>query len=204
MVNPPLNFTLEKRIKADHPFLTQEKGLDIKIINKFGLGYCFKGMMAGRIVIPIHNVKGEIVAYAGRAVKQHDEESRGKYIFPSGFFKSVELFNFHQVAGKKKLLREYGLIIVEGFFDAIKLVSLNYPNVVALMGSTLSETQEKLIFSLTDKILLFLDNDEAGIKATQEIHQRLLHKAFVKIAQYPAGEKFQPEDFSKEELQGLL
>jgi len=105
---------------------------------------------------------------------------------------------------QEKAAQEYGLIIVEGFFDAIKLVSLNYPNVVALMGSTMSEVQEKLILSSLIKFLLFLDNDETGIKATQEIHQRLLHKAFVKIAHYPAGEKYQPEDFSKEELQGLL
>ncbi len=96
--NLPLNFTLEKRIKVDHPFLTSEKGLDPKIIKKFGLGYCFKGMMAGRVVIPIHNIEGKIVAYAGRAIKKHDQETRGKYLFPSGFTKSVELFNYHRVA----------------------------------------------------------------------------------------------------------
>jgi len=51
LANVPLNFTLDKRIKPDHPFLLNQKGLDLKTINKFGLGYCFKGMMAGRIVI---------------------------------------------------------------------------------------------------------------------------------------------------------
>jgi len=181
-VNPVLNFTLEKRIKANHQFLTENKGLDDKIIKKFGLGYCFKGMMAGRIVIPIHNAKGELVAYAGRAVKKSDEETRGKYLLPSGFAKSVEVFNFHRVATKKKLLREYGLIVVEGFFDAIKLSALGYENVVALMGITMSEVQEKLILSLTDKLLLFLDNDNAGIEATRNIGRKLINKAFIKIA----------------------
>jgi 5S rRNA maturation endonuclease (ribonuclease M5) len=202
--NLPLDFTLEKRIKPDHPFLTSEKGLDMKIIKKFGLGYCFKGMMAGRVVIPIHNVEGKIVAYAGRAIKKHDQETRGKYLFPSGFTKSVELFNYHRVASKNKLLREYGVIVVEGFFDAIKLTALGYPNVVALMGWSLSEIQEKLLLSLTNKILLFLDNDEAGIEATEKTRQSLIHKAFIKIARYPDGEKTQPEDFSQDELKTIL
>lgn len=204
LVNPPLNFTLEKRIKPDHPFLTQEKGLDLKIIKKFGLGYCFKGMMAGRVVIPIHNVKGEIVAYAGRAIKKHDEEKRGKYLLPSGFHKAIELFNFYRVANKNKLVREYGVIVVEGFFDAIKLTEAGYHNVIALMGSNLSEVQGNLILSLTDKILLFLDNDEAGIEATETIKQKLIHKAFIRIAQYPEDEKWQPEQFSKEDLKSIL
>lgn len=202
--NLPLDFTLEKRIKADHPFLTSEKGLDMKIIKKFGLGYCFKGMMAGRVVIPIHDADGRIVGYAGRAIKKQDEEKRGKYLLPSGFIKSVELFNYHRVAAKNKLLREYGLIVVEGFFDAIKLTALGYPNVTALMGSSLSDTQEKLLLSLTNKLLLFLDNDEAGIEATEKIHQKLIHKAFIKIAKYPYGEKTQPEDFGQEELKAIL
>ncbi len=202
--NLPLDFTLEKRIKPDHPFLTSEKGLDVKIIKKFGLGYCFKGMMAGRVVIPIHNVEGKIVAYAGRALKKRDQETRGKYLFPSGFTKSVELFNYHRVASKNKLLREYGLIVVEGFFDAIKLTALGFPNVVGLMGWSLSEIQEKLLLLLTNKILLFLDNDEAGIEATEKIRQSLIHKAFIKIAQYPTEEKTQPEDFSQEELKTIL
>jgi len=204
IVNPVLDFTLEKRIKLDHQFLTENKELDIKVIKKFGLGYCFKGMMAGRIVIPIHNAKGELVAYAGRAVKKSDEETRGKYLLPSGFVKSVELFNLHRVASKKKLLREYGVIVVEGFFDAIKLSSLGYENVVCLMGSSMSDVQEKMILQLTDKLLLFLDNDDAGIEATRNIGRKLIHKAFIKIAKYPQGDKSQPEEFCKEELKAIL
>ncbi len=107
-------------------------------------------------------------------------------------------------ASKNKLLREYGIILVEGFFDAIKLSILGYPNVVALMGSSLSDTQEKLILSLAEKILLFLDNDETGIEATNQIKERLINRAFIKVVRYPTGDKYQPEDFSKEDLQTLL
>ncbi len=72
------------------------------------------------------------------------------------------------------------------------------------MGSTLSEMQENLILSMADKLLLFLDNDEAGVEATETIKQKLIHQAFIKIAQYPEGEKCQPEQFDKEELKSIL
>ena len=201
--NQPLDFTLESRIKKDHPFLTDEKGLPLEFVQEFGLGWCKTGLMAGRIVIPIHNADGELVAYAGRALTQADEERRGKYLFPSGFNKALELWNYHQVLSKKKLLREKGLVVVEGFFDAMKLILHGFPNVVALMGWSLSEHQEQLILSVTDKIALFLDNDDTGKEATKKIHKRLIHHAFIKVVPY-LPDKAEPEDFSKEELIQVL
>ncbi len=65
--NPPLKFKLDK-LQREHPYLTNERGLTLETIIDFGLGYFVgdKGLMVGRVVIPIHNVKGELVAYAGR------------------------------------------------------------------------------------------------------------------------------------------
>jgi DNA primase len=203
--NEPLTFSLENRIKKDHPFLLEEKGLPIEFIKKFGLGWCKAGLMAGRIVIPIHNTTGELIAYAGRALTDADEERRGKYLFPTGFNKSLELWNYHRVLAKKKLIRDRGLIVVEGFFDAIKLILNGFSNVVALMGWSMSEQQEELILSITDKIAIFLDNDDAGKEATKKIHKRLIYKAFIKVVPYPDDEsKTQPEDFDKKELTNLL
>jgi DNA primase len=54
-----------KDLDRQHPYLT-ERGLTMETIIDFALGYCAKGMMAGRIAIPIHNVEGKVVAYAGR------------------------------------------------------------------------------------------------------------------------------------------
>ena len=63
--NVPLKFRLDK-LERSHPYLTEQRGLTPETIVDFGIGYCSKGMMADRIAIPIHNVKGEVVAYAGR------------------------------------------------------------------------------------------------------------------------------------------
>src|SRR5579884_3581281 len=62
--NKPLKFRLDK-LDREHPYL-KERGLAHETIVDFGIGFCAKGTMADRIAIPIHNVNGEVMAYAGR------------------------------------------------------------------------------------------------------------------------------------------
>ena len=91
----------------------EQRGLTLETIIDFGLGFCSKGMMADRIAIPIQNVKGEVVAYAGRFPGEPAEDTP-KYKLPQGFRKSQELYNIDRA------IKEQGhaLVIVEGFFDA--------------------------------------------------------------------------------------
>jgi len=91
--NKPLGFTLQN-LDTRHAYLS-ERGLTPETVTEFGLGHCAKGSMSGRIVIPIHNAKGELVAYAGRWPGEPTEE-RPKYKLPAGFKKSAELFNLHR------------------------------------------------------------------------------------------------------------
>ena len=203
--NEPLSFSLEKKVKYDHPYLIEEKQFPLELVKKYGVGWCKTGLMAGRVVFPIHNVRGELVAYAGRALTEKDEQQRGKYLFPSGFNKSLELWNFHRVKDKNKLVRDFGLIVVEGFTDALRLIQYGFENVVALMGWSMSPEQNKSIFSITDKICLFLDHDKTGIEATKKIHKELIHQLFIKVAFYPEDPtKTQPEHFNKQELVQIL
>src|SRR3712207_134942 len=106
----------------------------------FGLGYCARGLMAGRVCIPIQNWEGYTVAYAGRWVGPEEDlpEGKGKYELPSGFRKELELFNLHRVLDCKHL------VVVEGFFGAIRLHGLRFP-AVALMGTSISEAQLELL-----------------------------------------------------------
>jgi len=71
------------------------------------------------------------------------------------------------------------------------------------MDWSMSEHQEQLILSVTDKIVLFLDNDETGREATKKIHKRLIHYAFIKVIPY-LPDKTQPEHLNKEELKQIL
>src|ERR1019366_4355793 len=143
--NKPLKFRLDK-LERTHPYLA-ERGLTLETIVDFGVGYCAKGMMAERIAIPINNPEGAVVAYAGRFPGEPDEGTP-KYKLPQGFRKSLELYNIDRAI---KEPADKPLVIVEGFFDCMKLHQSGYRKVVALMGSTMSAGQEELVRRHTDR-----------------------------------------------------
>jgi DNA primase len=198
--NAPLKFRLDK-LERSHPYLA-ERGLTLETIVDFGLGFCSKGMMADRIAIPIHNVKGEVVAYSGRFPGEPTEDIP-KYKLPQGFRKSQELFNIDRVV---KEPADKPLIIVEGFFDAIKLHQHGCRKVVALMGSTMSATQEELIRQNTkpaDHIIIMLDENEAGRAGRDDIACRLSKFCFVRVHEFDQPD-MEPEHLSAEQVQQLF
>jgi DNA primase len=198
--NKPLKFRLDK-LEREHPYLI-EHGLTFETIVDFGVGYCAKGMMAERIAIPIHDSEGNVVAYAGRWPGE-PEEGTPKYKLPQGFRKSLELFNFDRAI---KEGAESPLIIVEGFFDCMKLHQHGCKKVVALMGSTLSAAQEELIRKVTDhksQIIVMLDEDEAGRAGREDIAVRLSKFSFVRIHAFEK-ENQQPDNLSAEEVAALF
>ena len=198
--NAPLGFELSS-LDTEHPYLKQ-RNLRADTIQMFGIGFCSTGSMAGRIVIPIHNVDGDIVAYAGRWPGDPPDETP-RYKLPTGFRKSAELFNLHRAIDESE---EQPLIVVEGFFDCMKLVENGYSRTVALMGSTLSPEQEQSLRKHTtpeSRIVLMLDEDEAGQAARAEIVQRLAVDRFVKIVRLPEH-AFQPDELSADEIAELI
>jgi DNA primase len=198
--NKPLKFRLEK-LEREHPYLT-ERGLTVETIIDFGAGYCTKGVMAGRSAIPIHNPNGEVVAYAGRHPGEPAEDTP-KYKLPPGFRKSLELFNIDRAIKESP---DAPLVIVEGFFDCMKLHQEGYRKAVALMGSTMSEAQEDLIRVHTNgnsQVIVMLDEDEAGSAGREDIAGRLSKFCFVKVHEFDTPGT-QPEDLSAEELHSVL
>ena len=197
--NTPLKFRLD-HLDGKHPYLT-ERGLTPETIVDFGLGHCAKGMMAGRIAIPIHNVEGKVVAYAGRWPGE-PADGTPKYKLPPGFRKSLELFNLDRACKEHS---DKPLIIVEGFFDCIKLWQLGVKRVVALMGSTLSVAQAELIRKHTDsrsQVIVMLDEDDAGRAGREDIVQRLAPWLFIKTHIFEQADQ-QPEHLSAAEALDL-
>jgi 5S rRNA maturation endonuclease (ribonuclease M5) len=189
---PRLPFAL--RLSGWHQYLEQ-RGVDPQTAEQFGVGYYTGGgFLKGRIVFPIHNAGGELVAYAGRAVNGGEP----RYLFPGGFRKSQVIFNFHRaLAGAKASAAQ--VIVVEGFFDCLKVHQAGYPNVVALMGTSLSQLQWKLLETRFREVILMLDGDAAGQRATQALSSRW---PAVCVARMPAG--CQPDQLSPGEIQGIL
>jgi DNA primase len=189
--NRPLSFTLGG-VDPGHRYL-MERGITREKAEFFGVGFFpGKGSMQGRVVIPIHNAAGELVAYVGRAI----DGAEPKYKFPSGFHKALVLYNLYRLAEQGETV-----IVVEGFFGAIWLHQCGFPNVVALMGWSMSEEQEALLARFR-RVALLLDGDAAGREGSAEIVGRLVHKVFVKAIDLPDAK--QPDHLSQEELQRLL
>ena len=189
--NKPLGFAL-KGIDPGHPYLAA-RGISRETAEAFGVGFFpGKGSMAGRCVIPIADRGGELVAYAGRSI----DNTEPRYKFPAGFRKSRELFNLHRVKG------ELRVVVVEGFFDCMKVSQAGYP-CVALMGSALSGTQDDLIAEYFAEVVLMLDGDEAGRRATDEICDRLQNIVF-RVATVELGAGVQPDQLSSEEISRML
>jgi DNA primase len=164
MGNRPLPFTL-KGIDYSHPYLG-DRGITEETAKHFGVGFFpGKGCMEGRIVIPIHNEDGILVAYAARALAQ----SAPKYQFPVLFRKSLVLFNLHRA-----ITHGGTVIVVEGFFDCLKVHQAGLPGVVALMGCSLSSHQEQLLQRHFREVILLLDGDKAGRTAGAAIAGRLV------------------------------
>jgi DNA primase len=191
--NKRLSFEL-RGIYHGHSYLTG-RGISTETAEHFGTGiFSGKGSMSGRCVIPIHNERGELMAYAGRSI----DGSEPRYKLPAGFRKSQEVYNLHRAIQTD----QKGFIVVEGFFDCMKVHQAGYPFVVALMGSSLSGEQERLLVENASMVLLMLDGDEAGRKATEEIMIRLGRQVWVKSVRVPDNK--QPDQMTDGELEELL
>jgi DNA primase len=189
----PLRFTL-RPIDSGHPYL-KERGIHAETAAHFGAGYyAGPGLLSGRVVIPIHNERGQLVAYAGRSIAETDP----KYRLPGGFAKSRVLFNLHRALAQDQDV----VIVVEGFFDCMRVHQAGQACVVALMGCCLSAEPEKRLLERFRKIVLMLDGDLAGQHATRMIAGRLTHCSTISVVSLIGGQ--QPDRMSSEEIQRAL
>jgi DNA primase len=177
-VNPGLRFELANGDCA-HPYLL-ERAIQRATAAEFGVGFCSgNGVMQERIVIPIHNPRGKLVAYAGRTVNG----SGPKYKLPKGFHKGLEVYNVHRAA----TVGSDRVIVVEGYFDCRQVHQAGLGCVVALMGCALSGPQEALLRERFTSVLLMLDGDQAGREASRAIAAKLSSRCSVGVVRVPDG-----------------
>ena len=189
----PLGFAL-RTIDPTHPFLAA-RGIEIATAQEFGIGfYGGSGIFSGQLVIPIHNQRGELVAYCGRAL----DCAQPRYRFPCGFSKSEILFNFHRAAAWGRQT----VVLVEGFFDCLKLHQAGVCSVVALMGAALYPSQQRLLLERFRRVILMLDGDDAGRRATTAIAARLQPHASVRVIHLP--DAVQPDQLSTQAIRHFL
>lgn len=149
--------------------LLLKKNYDIKKLLDLGLVNSVNGktydMFTRRITFPLWDKDGNIVGFSARVYRNEKDVSKYMNSRESKLFKKGEtLYNYHKAKDIAK--REKKIIVVEGFMDAIRISSIGIKNVVALQGTAMTTEQIQLLKKLRVKVILCLDNDNAGLIAT--------------------------------------
>lgn len=124
-----------------------------------------------RIMFPLYDLNGNIVGYSGRI---YDSLDTAKYVNTkeTPIFKKGELlYNYHRA--KEEARKTGKIIVMEGFMDVIAAYKVGIKNVVATMGTAVTENQANLIKRMAKEVILCFDGDGAGAKATFSCSEEL-------------------------------
>ena len=142
----------------------------------------------GRIMFPICNREGEVIAFSGRLLKE--EEGAPKYLNSPEtplFQKANVLFGFHK--SKRALIEANCAVVCEGQLDLISLFESGIENVVAPQGTAFTDRQAGMLKPFVSEVVLCFDADAAGQKAADRSLDALLQNDLVvRIAEMPVGE----------------
>jgi DNA primase len=139
----------------------------------------------GRLLFPIHDLRGRVVGFGGRVLG----EGEPKYLnSPDSavFHKGRLLYNLHQA--KQAIRQAEFAVVVEGYFDALRLVQVGVENAVAPLGTGLTPEQAALLRRFTEQVVLLYDGDAPGLRATFRAADELLRAGLrVSVATVPPG-----------------
>jgi len=157
-----------------------------------------------RLMFPITNLHGQVVAFSGRALREapsmeSPKEPPAKYVnSPESplYRKGEVLYGLHE--GRVEIRREDMAVVCEGNFDLVALHQAGFAHAVAPMGTALTEAHAKLLKRFAQKVVLLFDGDAAGRKAAREAHA-VFHKLELAtyVATLPAGAD--PDSFVREQ-----
>ena len=195
---PDSGFTLKDRLKADFSdemmrasgLFSWKEGTE----SAGGSAGAMYSKFRNRIMFPIANENGKIIAFTGRTLAK-DEKSGPKYLNSPEtpiYSKSRVLYNLDRA---KEAIRKLGyVILVEGQMDCIAVYSAGFHNVAASSGTAFTETQVRLLGRFSKDIVVNFDPDTAGAAATDKSLGMLLEEEFnIRVLRLEAG--FDPDLF---------
>src|SRR5207249_844702 len=140
----------------------------------------------GRLLFPIHDLRARVVGFGGRILGEGEPKYLNSPDTPI-FHKGKLLY--HLDVAKHAIRKTERAILVEGYFDVLRLALAGIEEVVAPMGTGLSADQGSLLRRYTAHVILLYDSDEAGLRATFRAGDELLrHGLRVSVATLPEGE----------------
>ena len=191
--------------KDDLTKLLMSKDYDLVTLNRIGLSNDNHDIYSDRIMFPLYDVFGKVVGFSGRIYK---DNGQNKYVNTkeTEIFKKGEMLYHYHIAKEECRIKK-SVIVMEGFMDVIRASTIDIKNTVALMGTALTKEQINLIKRLSNNIILCLDGDDPGQKATLNIGDMLLKQNVeVKVIVLPNPDD--PDTYilnnGKEKFEGLI
>ena len=140
----------------------------------------------GRLLFPIHDLRGRVVGFGGRILGEGEPKYLNSPDTPI-FHKGQLLYNLH--VAKHAMRKAERAILVEGYFDVLRLSLAGIEEVVAPLGTGLTPDQAQLVKRHAPQVILLYDSDEAGLRATFRAGDELLREGLrVSVATLPGGE----------------
>ena len=177
--------------------LLTKKNYDVKLLQELGLVNQVNGktydVFSRRITFPLWDKDGNIVGFSARIYRGEKDASKYMNSKETKIFKKGEtLYNYHNAKDEAKRKKE--IVVVEGFMDAIRLMVSGVTNVVALQGTAMTTEQISLLKKLRAKVVLCLDNDNAGLLATANNGEELVKNGVETFVIRLSGEK-DPDEY---------
>jgi DNA primase len=215
------NYYLTLQTNSDKlNYLTEKRHISRDTIEKYGLGFCsgtyialatniyddsiinasgifydynlqWKESLQDRFIFPITTFNGKIIAFGGRRTPNSKHPAKYKNSSESTVYdKSSILFGLYQA---KPSIKKMGYtILTEGYTDVLRMAENGYPNTLAICGTAFTLNHGKLLRRITNRVIIYLDNDEAGNKAIDSTYAQLfdagidhIYIAFCKTGQDP-------------------
>lgn len=140
----------------------------------------------GRLLFPILDLRARVVGFGGRILGEGEPKYLNSPDTPI-FHKGQLLYNLH--AAKHAIRKAERAILVEGYFDVLRLTLAGLEEVVAPLGTGLTAEQAQLLKRHAPQVVLLYDSDDAGLRATFRAGDELLrHELRVSVATLPEGE----------------
>lgn len=184
---PPNHGWRETKEFLNNKDFTDELLLKVGLIKKADSGKEPFDVFRDRIVFPLFDSGGKVVAFSGRILTPGSEAPKYVNSPETELYKKSELLYGYDRA--KTGIRNLNFsLIVEGQFDVVMCHQAGYSNTVAVSGTALTLHHAQLLERLSDKVVLALDADRAGISAMKKAAQLMLGRGLdVKIAEMPLG-----------------
>ena len=155
----------------------------------------FYDRFRGRLMFPIHNESGKVIGFGGRAMKPGEDPKYLNSPETTIYRKSYVLYNLHRA--KDAMRKGEQVILVEGYMDVIGVYSAGVRQVVASCGTSLTNTQVRILKKHTDHIVVNFDPDTAGANAAERSIQMLLEEDMkVRVVELEGG--LDPDEYVKQ------